>query len=94
MYTLLDRNRDSIYNCLHVDHINEVIIFPFFSSASFVRLAMDAMDQILVACRTQSLNLFVESFLKTVQQLLESHDPHMQLLATQSVIYYHYYLID
>lgn len=52
----------------------------------FVRLAMDAMDQILVACRTQSLNLFVESFLKTVQQLLESHDPHMQLLATQSFV--------
>lgn len=52
----------------------------------FVKLAMEVMDQILVACRAQSLNLFVESFLKTVQQLLESQDPHMQLLATQSFV--------
>ena len=46
---------------------------------------MDAMDQLLVACHAQTLNLFVESFLKIVQQLLESHEPEMQLLATQSV---------
>ncbi|CAG2104067.1 unnamed protein product [Medioppia subpectinata] len=47
---------------------------------------MDAMDQLLVACHAQTLNLFVESFLKIVQQLLESHEPDMQLLATQSFV--------
>ena len=52
---------------------------------SYVIIAMDAMDQLLVACHAQTLNLFVESFLKIVQQLLESHEPEMQLLATQSV---------
>lgn len=57
----------------------------FMSIFSYVRIAMEAMDQILLTCRAQSLNLFVESFLKTVQQLLESQDPYMQLLATQSV---------
>lgn len=49
---------------------------------------MDAMDQLLVACHAQTLNLFVESFLKIVQQLLESQEPQMQMLATQSVISY------
>lgn len=49
---------------------------------------MDAMDQLLVACHAQTLNLFVESFLKIVQQLLESQEPQMQMLATQSVINY------
>ncbi|RWS23938.1 protein EFR3 B-like protein, partial [Leptotrombidium deliense] len=52
----------------------------------YVIIAMDAMDQLLIACHSQSLNLFVESFLKVVQQLLESQDPNMQLLATQSFI--------
>ena len=56
-----------------------------FESISYVIIAMDAMDRLLVACHAQTLNLFVESFLKIVQQLLESHEPEMQLLATQSV---------
>lgn len=43
------------------------------------------MDQLLVACHAQTLNLFVESFLKMVQKLLESTDPQLQILATQSV---------
>lgn len=51
----------------------------------YVQTAMDAMDQLLVACNAQSLNLFVESYLKIIQLLLESHEPNMQLLATQSV---------
>lgn len=46
---------------------------------------MEAMDQLLVACHSQTLNLFVESFLKMVQKLLESTDPQLQILATQSV---------
>jgi len=43
------------------------------------------MDKLLVACHSQSLNLFVESFLKMVQKLLECSDPEMQCLATVSV---------
>lgn len=48
-------------------------------------IAMEAMDQLLVACHAQTLNLFVESFLKMIQKLLESTDPQLQILATQSV---------
>ena len=50
-----------------------------------VIIAMEAMDQLLLACHAQSLNLFVESFLKTVQKLLETTEPALQILASQSV---------
>ncbi|GLH01875.1 EFR3-like protein cmp44E [Gryllus bimaculatus] len=50
----------------------------------FVVIAMEAMDQLLKACHAQTLNLFVESFLKMVQKLLESTEPQLQILATQS----------
>lgn len=46
---------------------------------------MDALDQLLVACHAHSLNLFVESFLKMVQKLLECEEAELQILATQSV---------
>lgn len=46
---------------------------------------MEAMDQLLLACHGPTLNLFVESFLKMVQKLLESTEPQLQILATQSV---------
>jgi len=52
---------------------------------AFVVIAMEAMDQLLVACHAQSLNLFVESFLKTIQKLLETTEPTLQTLASQSV---------
>ncbi|XP_075238091.1 protein EFR3 homolog stmA isoform X3 [Lycorma delicatula] len=52
----------------------------------FVVIAMEAMDQLLVACHAQTLNLFVESFLKIVQKLLESTEPDLQVLATQSFV--------
>lgn len=52
----------------------------------YVIIAMEAMDQLLVACHAQSLNLFVESFLKMVQKLLECHEADMQLLAAQSFV--------
>ncbi|XP_063218049.1 protein EFR3 homolog cmp44E isoform X2 [Bacillus rossius redtenbacheri] len=52
----------------------------------FVVIAMEAMDQLLVACHAQTLNLFVESFLKMVQKLLESTDPQLQILSTQSFV--------
>ncbi|KAK4885965.1 hypothetical protein RN001_002236 [Aquatica leii] len=52
----------------------------------FVIIAMEAMDQLLVACHAQTLNLFVESFLKMIQKLLESTEPQLQILATQSFV--------
>ncbi|KAI4466111.1 hypothetical protein MML48_3g00021529 [Holotrichia oblita] len=45
-----------------------------------------AMDQLLLACYAQQLNLFVESFLKMVQKLLESTEPQLQILATLSFV--------
>ena len=53
----------------------------------FVVIAMEAMDQLLVACHSQSLNLFVESFLKTLQKLLETSEPTLQTLASESVTF-------
>ena len=52
----------------------------------FVIITMEALDHLLSACRADSvsLNLFVESFLKMVQRLLESGDPEWQILASQS----------
>ena len=51
---------------------------------AFVVIAMDAMDQLLHTCNSQSLNLFIESYLKIVQLLLETQDPGMQIVATMS----------
>ncbi|XKL60612.1 hypothetical protein PGB90_007669 [Kerria lacca] len=53
---------------------------------SYVKIAMEAMDQLLVACHSQTLNLFVESFLRMVQKLLECSEPELQILATQSFV--------
>ncbi|XP_044744134.1 protein EFR3 homolog cmp44E isoform X2 [Coccinella septempunctata] len=52
----------------------------------FVVIAMEAMDQLLMACHAPTLNLFVESFLKMIQKLLESTEPELQILATQSFV--------
>lgn len=38
-----------------------------------------------MACHCQSINLFVESFLKMVAKLLESEKPNLQILGTNSV---------
>lgn len=53
---------------------------------SYVKIAMEAMDQLLVACHSQTLNLFVESFLRIVQKLLECPEAELQILATQSFV--------
>lgn len=52
----------------------------------FVIITMEALDHLLSACRadSNSLNLFVESFLKMVQRLLETGDPELQILAAKS----------
>lgn len=52
----------------------------------YVAIGVEAMDRLLSTINAQSLNLFVESFLRTVQQLVESTDINMQLLATQSFV--------
>ena len=51
----------------------------------FVFIAMEALDQLLVSCHAHSLNLFVESYLKMVQKLLECSEPDLQITATSSV---------
>lgn len=47
---------------------------------------MEAMDSLLMACHAQTLNLFVESFLKMVQKLLEDSNPQLQIMATNSFV--------
>lgn len=61
--------------------------FQFLFSLLFrlVEIAMEAMDLLLMACHAQTLNLFVESFLKMVQKLLEDSNPNLQIMATNSV---------
>jgi hypothetical protein len=61
-------------------------LFCFWTSFRCVVIGVEAMDGLLQACHSQSLNLYVESFLRMVQKLLESPDPNLQILATQSVI--------
>ncbi|KAJ8356730.1 hypothetical protein SKAU_G00195240 [Synaphobranchus kaupii] len=52
----------------------------------YVCIAMEALDQLLMACHCQSINLFVESFLKMVQKLLEADKPDLQILGTNSFV--------
>lgn len=57
----------------------------YFDKFRLVEIAMEAMDLLLMACHAQTLNLFVESFLRMVQKLLEDTNPNLQILATNSV---------
>lgn len=77
------------------DKMRALMVTWMGTHSRFVIIAMEAMDQLLLACHSQTLNLFVESFLKMVQKLLESTDPQLQILATQSVRSLHrtYYLL-
>ncbi|XP_072018002.1 protein EFR3 homolog B-like [Amphiura filiformis] len=52
----------------------------------YVFIAMQALDELLLACHAQSLNLFVESFLKMVHKLLESNNTDLQILGTNSFV--------
>ena len=49
----------------------------------FVFIGMQAMDRLLLASK-QNLNLFIDSFLDTIQELLESSDPDYQVKASLS----------
>lgn len=46
------------------------------------------MDLLLMACHAQTLNLFVESFLRMIQKLMEDSNPNLQILATNSVSFF------
>lgn len=59
------------------------IFFP--APLRYVCIAMEAMEQLLLACHCQSINLLVESFLSTLRLLLEADKPHLHILATNSV---------
>ncbi|KAA0711292.1 Protein EFR3 -like protein B [Triplophysa tibetana] len=52
----------------------------------YVCMAMEALDQLLMACHCQSINLFVESFLTMVRKLLEADKPNLQILGTNSFV--------
>ena len=51
----------------------------------YVVIVVEAFDSLLLMCHSRSLNLFVESFLRMVQKLLECSEPDMQCLAVDSV---------
>lgn len=78
VHFICDNVRVSFHEPLLLMHYFQI----FFSS---VDIAMEALDTLLVTCHAQSLNLFVESFLKMVQKLLECNDVDLQCLATASV---------
>ncbi|XP_069047053.1 protein EFR3 homolog A isoform X2 [Lepisosteus oculatus] len=52
----------------------------------YVFIAMEALDQLLMACHSQSIKPFVESFLHMVAKLLESREPDLQVLGTNSFV--------
>uniref|UniRef100_A0A671R8D7 Protein EFR3 homolog B-like n=1 Tax=Sinocyclocheilus anshuiensis TaxID=1608454 RepID=A0A671R8D7_9TELE len=54
--------------------------------ARYVCIAMEALDQLLMACHCQTINLFVESFLTMVRKLLEADKPNLQILGTNSFV--------
>ena len=51
-----------------------------------VFITVEALDQLLLACHAPNLNLFVESFLKMVQKLLESSEADLQVLGSTSFV--------
>ena len=52
-----------------------------------VFIGVDAMDQLLNSiCHVRTIILFVESFLLTIQRLLESPDADLQILASASFL--------
>lgn len=74
-----------------LDRIGEYLASKLSSDVArrkiaLVKVAMDALDQLLVSCHDYSLNLFVESFLKMVQKLLECDELELQILATASFV--------
>ncbi|KAG8004720.1 Protein EFR3-like protein A, partial [Nibea albiflora] len=83
----LNRHR---YGSVHTpQHTHTHTYHPFNTSVCVVRyvcIAMEAMEQLLLACHCQSINLLVESFLSTLRLLLEADKPHLHILATNSFV--------
>ncbi|XP_029925932.1 protein EFR3 homolog B-like isoform X1 [Myripristis murdjan] len=52
----------------------------------YVCIAMEALEQLLMACHCQSINLLVESFLCMVRTLLQSERADLQVLGTNSFV--------
>lgn len=75
-----------------LDRIGEYLAYKISRDVNrgrkeFVFIGVEAMDQLLKsACHVRTLNLFVESFLTTIQKLLESPDPDLQILASASFL--------
>lgn len=73
-----------------LDRIGEYLAYrigrDIYKKNGFVKIGMEAMDQLLMACHAQTLNLYVESYLKTIQKLLESPEPDLQILASDSFL--------
>ncbi|XP_071820926.1 protein EFR3 homolog B-like isoform X2 [Apostichopus japonicus] len=53
---------------------------------NYVKISMMAVDELLLACHSQGLNLFVKSLLSMIDKLLEGNNPEYQLLATNSFV--------
>jgi len=56
------------------------------SKFNFVVIGVEAMDQLLKACPSQWLNMYVEFYLKIVEKLLENPNAHMQIRASKSFL--------
>jgi hypothetical protein len=81
----------TFYAMSHPEKLNRIGIYIvnrlsrdlYRQRVSMVEVAVEAMDQILKACHSSaSLQQFFESYLKMVQKLLETNDPHLEKLAT------------
>lgn len=78
------------FNYSSKEHLGEFgeleMLWHYFSLLfRYVLIAMEALDQLLMACHSQSIKPFVESFLHMVAKLLESGEPKLQVLGTNSV---------
>jgi hypothetical protein len=52
----------------------------------YIYIALEAFDELLITCRDSTLNLYIESFLRIVQQLLETNNPELGMRAVQSFV--------
>lgn len=75
------------------DRIGEYLAYRIYRDLNrsypkygFVVIGMEAMDELLMTCQSQYLNLYVESYLKTVQKLLECTEPDMQVRGCESFL--------
>ena len=61
-------------------------LYRFYPRYDFVIIGMDVMDKLLGACSAQHLDLYLDSYLKTIQLLLESPEPKMLIRGTESFV--------